>query len=554
MRISRIDGMIMKKIMISASLVLSASLAAQNLDPTVEVSREYEGKLIEVHKPALTMSVPDTLHRFDLDFDYSVFDNPYKGSYEFSPYAMEMMPSSSGKASKTFYLRAGAGYTLHPVLDVLWSPLRKKAFSMDLYATHRSYVGGYRAVGQRPSWKGYDLLTKAGADFGYDWKKAVMDFGASYNGVADKDYRGQRAFNALDAYARVKSKSLRAGNFSYDVGLTYRFAEDNARRIAGMPLSEHDFGIDVSFGPDFKKHKVLFDLGVDMVSYAGTLTSTTGRFWLIPHYLYEKGLLELDLGVRVSAAISSGTVFTTGGQFVYPDLHMNLDLIPDALRLYFHIGGGERLNTYSSLIDSNHHVDFSYGLDGYASLMDVTVERVSAVAGLAGRITNFFSYDLSGGYINYGNALLDAALKAEDGLFRPGVGYSPYQKAFVSLDCGLNVRNFCLDAVLGYVHAWGIHGASLMSPSSFEGNVSLTYGWRKRINAGIDCDFASARTSAVGFRMPGYADLGICAEYVSSRRLSFWIRGGNLLDMEIQRNLMYAEKGINFTAGICLSL
>ena len=233
---------------------------------------------------------------------------------------------------------------------------------------------------------------------------------------------------------------------------------------------------------------------------------------------------------------------------------MNLNLIPDALRLYVHIGGGEKLNTYSSLVDSNHHVDLSYGLGGYASLMDVTVERVSAVAGVAGRITNFFSYNLRGGYINYRNALLDAAVKAEDGLFMPGTGYSSYEKAFVSLDCGLNVRDFCLEAVLGYVHAWGISKSVLLGPSSIEGNVSLTYDWRKRINAGIDCDFASARMSAGGFRMPGYADLGISAEYVSSRRLSFWIRGGNLLNMEIQRNLMYAEKGINFTAGICFSL
>ena len=554
MQISRIDGMIMKKMIILASLVISTSLAAQDLDPTVEVSREYEGKLIEVHKPALEMSVPDTLHRFDLDFDYSVFDNPYKGSYEFSPYAMEMMPSSSGGAPKTFYLRAGAGYTLHPTLDVLWAPLKKKAFSMDLYATHRSYVGGYRAIGKRSAWKGYDLLTKVGADFGYDWKKAVMDFGASYYGIADKDFRGQRTFNALDAYASVKSKSLWTRNFSYDVGFTYRFAEDMAGRVSDMPLSEHDFGIDVSFGPNFRKHKVLFDLGVDLVSYEGPLASTVGRFYLIPHYLYERGLLELDLGVRVSAAVSSGTSFRTGGQYVYPDLRMNLNLIPDALRLYVHIGGGEKLNTYSSLVDSNHHVDLSYGLGGYASLMDVTVERVSAVAGVAGRITNFFSYNLRGGYINYRNALLDAAVKAEDGLFMPGTGYSSYEKAFVSLDCGLNVRDFCLEAVLGYVHAWGISKSVLLGPSSFEGNVSLTYDWRKRINAGIDCDFASARMSAGGFRMPGYADLGISAEYVSSRRLSFWIRGGNLLNMEIQRNLMYAEKGINFTAGICLSL
>ena len=55
---------------------------AQNLDPTVEVSRAYEGKLMEVHKPVLAMEVPDSVMQFDLEFDYSVFESPYKGSYE----------------------------------------------------------------------------------------------------------------------------------------------------------------------------------------------------------------------------------------------------------------------------------------------------------------------------------------------------------------------------------------------------------------------------------------------------------------------------------------
>ena len=54
--------------------------------------------------------------------------------------------------------------------------------------------------------------------------------------------------------------------------------------------------------------------------------------------------------------------------------------------------------------------------------------------------------------------------------------------------------------------------------------------------------------------VPGFADLGIYAELSSSRKLSFWLRGGNLLNMTVQRNPLYAEKGVNFTFGICLNL
>ena len=80
--------MIMKRLYISILSVLMVLpvMDAQTLDPTVEVSRSYEGKLMEVHKPALVMSVPDSVFRFDLNFDYSVFESPYKGSYEFNPY------------------------------------------------------------------------------------------------------------------------------------------------------------------------------------------------------------------------------------------------------------------------------------------------------------------------------------------------------------------------------------------------------------------------------------------------------------------------------------
>ena len=63
------------------TFLIPAVLGAQNLDPTVEVRRTYQGKLLEVHKPSLEMSIPDSLTNFDLDFDYSVFNNPYKGAY-----------------------------------------------------------------------------------------------------------------------------------------------------------------------------------------------------------------------------------------------------------------------------------------------------------------------------------------------------------------------------------------------------------------------------------------------------------------------------------------
>ena len=69
----------MKRIYI-LSFVFAAGLfvqnaVAQNLDPTVEVSRAYEGKIMEATKPVRDVNVPDSVGTFRLDFDYAVFEN-----------------------------------------------------------------------------------------------------------------------------------------------------------------------------------------------------------------------------------------------------------------------------------------------------------------------------------------------------------------------------------------------------------------------------------------------------------------------------------------------
>ena len=150
--------------------VLCGGLSAQNLNPTVSVSREYQGKLMEVSKPAVKMAVPDSLTEFNLKFDYSVFENPYKGSYDFKPYNMDMRPDAEPYSGRKFYLKAGAGWRLRPELDLVWEPSLGKRFRMDVYASHHSFIGNYDRISydantlckSGETWKGYDMDTRAG--------------------------------------------------------------------------------------------------------------------------------------------------------------------------------------------------------------------------------------------------------------------------------------------------------------------------------------------------------------------------------------------------------
>lgn len=561
--------------MLMSAALLPIFAAAQNLDPTVEVSRAYEGSLVEVHKPAMMMSVPDTVQQFRLDFDYSVFDSPYKGSYEFNPYMASMRPAPSLSDVRNFYLRAGAGYRLHPVADIIWSPDFKKGFRMDVYASHRSYVGDYRNIYLVKSGQGYDLdrvgeklhgydlRTDAGVSGRYEWQKGTFDFDLSYLGIHSrldtlKHEKGvPRSYDSFNASFGVASKAART--FFYDLAFNYTFAEDKAADY----LQENVCSINVDLGPQFRTaHRILFNLGAELAQYSGYLDWGTARMNITPHYVYKKGRWHLDAGVRVDFLVGSDDTETLRSvkrqQFVYPDVHVEFTAIRDAMNVYAEATGSTRLNTYSGVVSRNHFADVHF-LAG--NLLDSEVERLRAVLGLKGRIGSRFSYDLSGGYAGYANSIFDAIVVLPDSRILPAIGYATAQKAFVELDWLLDTERFRFDGNVVFAHYWGFEDAlGIFAPASVTGNTSMEYNIRKRIYIGLDCAFASRRHMAEmpaglsAVSIPAYADLGLSFEYALSRKLSLWARGGNLLNMTIQRTPLYAEGGINFTAGICLNL
>ena len=199
-------------------------------------------------------------------------------------------------------------------------------------------------------------------------------------------------------------------------------------------------------------------------------------------------------------------------------------------------------------------------------------EKLAAELGFEGRLTHRFGYTLKGGYKIYGNAPLQALYipSAEIG-YMPALGYAPYQMAYASMDFLFDTESLRVDGNLNFngVTAVGETFSALAGfifPAPFEGNVEVMYDIKDRIYAGVDCEFATSRdgrayrvTKNGNIRdykvtVPGYADLGVNLEYRFNNRMSLWARGGNLLGMKIQRELLYAEKGRYFTAGICLNL
>lgn len=580
------------KIIYRILLVVSASFAvvqayAQNLDPTVEVNRAYEGKLLEVHKPVLEMALPDSVQQFDLDFDYDVFNNPYKGSYDFRPYELLLKPFATEMEMSVFRLKAGAGYSLYPQLDMVWSPIRKGNFKMNVYVGHKSYFGDYRMFspeedgsapikltrwkgdgGERPFWKGYRMNNEAGIDGRLDWKKGLLAFDVAYNGIGSKDTLKRNLYNSFDGRLLLSSKPSGDNYFHYKVTAAYSMGGSGLKYADALKkIDDRNLEVGAEFGMVVAKaHRLLFDLGLDMASAKGMIDASVSEYSITPHYVFNKGKLNVDLGVKLAKLVvpEGALSYASKGQFVYPDVKIRWSMAPEVIGVYLFAGGGNVVNTYRSVLERNPFVEPT--MYGVSPLLDVTVGKLSARLGFDGKIMRRFAYDVHLGYSDVKSGLMDAVF-LQNGNYLPGMAYASYRKVDAGVDWAVRGRSLTLDGNVSYNYYIGLEDvANVFAPAVFTGDAAFEYNWNRRIFFGVDCAFSSARHGKVaGFpgaavdtmtevTVPGYADLGITMEYAMSRRFSFWMRGGNLLNMTVQYAPLNAERGINFTAGICLKL
>ena len=586
--------------------ILATALAAavtalaygQNLNPTVEVTNAYESGASSIAKPAQQMAVPDTVTRFNLDFDYSVFEKPYQGAYEFSPYYVQLKPAPKASTTEKFYLRAGAGFTLHPELDLVFTPVQKDKYRMSIYATHQSYFGRYHdftlgtvqdgiiPIVQDGKMNGYLADTKAGIDGVYNWDGglASLDLGFK-NRMADNAYRYQK-MSGLEAKARVRALPSDDPHFHYDAAIDYSLLGGDLSELQGITADfrESKFSLAGELGPVLEGgSRVLVGMNVDLARYMGDFTGYTGIMAVTPKYQFTLDRWRFSLGARLSWTIYSedynvwGESLRHKSGFIYPDVRVDFHLLDDQLVLQAAATGGDRFNTLSGQFFS-HPFDYTGRTTHYGH----SLERVRAMIGARGNIASRFRYDLQGGYARWTYApteslarfvfsYIDPASAASDELHTPILLEQAIMRSFqcekgfnllfADFDYGWKSESVTVDGRLSYRHS-NVSGSGALAPAAFTGFIRPAYNYGERMKGGLDIAWSTGRKATFGddyevmtdaWRIPGWVDLGLFAEYRFTRQFGFWAKGGNLLDQVVHKTPLQAEAGMYFTAGIVLN-
>ncbi|PLW97582.1 MAG: hypothetical protein C0593_08290 [Marinilabiliales bacterium] len=461
------------------------------------------------------------------------------------------------------YIKGGFGNYWTPYLELYAGSLRHKKNTFSVGMKHHSSNGSIKNYGPSQfSQNSIDINTGRvmkkyifSASLGYDrdvyhnYGYMPLDSTQEY----DKDSIKQR-FQTLSAGIMFKSRESRKSKGKHYFGLNYNLW--NSR----YDLTEHDVNLKTGFIRYTEVVNVLDseEFGVDVdAHYYNEQYDSVNNHAIISALPYLKiGMKEytLKLGAGLHQLIADENIF-----YVSPEIELQINVIPDAMKLYAGVTGGVKKNTLAALSAQNPFIT-----PGLRS--SVTTMPYKAYGGVNGKIGS--NMDLN---VNFEAGAMDNM---------PFFVNVPWQ--FDTSTIADNAFDVVFDDVTFYhVHAsflyrfsevvngrlYGDYYAYTMTtlqepfhtPEMIAG-FELKYNFMDKIAANVDLFYCGNQYSAsldpktmvlttAGYEIDPYMDISIGANYRFSKPLSFFLNVNNILNNHYEYRYGYPAQGINFLVG-----
>lgn len=441
--------------MILAALLLVAakSDAQQTIDPTLEVNRDFDAKLLEISKGKLYTSFNDSLGRFDLSFDYTIFDKPMKDLYEFSPLSSAQVEKSTEAYMPYLFIKAGSNIPLNPYGSIYLQPRLGNNFSLVINGSHNSFLAKlatYSLVdykvekGERkiaaPSSK-----SDVGINFKYRWNKGEAGVKADYNNQMNSYYGfNQEKLNSfinIERYSKIsymrdsmnhstniagasfylKSLNKNPNSFYYNANLSYSKLHDNESHPyyyigsnpqphllppGGVPVSENILhsnnkldeqylNLSLTTGAGFAGfNKILAGVRYEASDSRYSDSLNRSNLELHPKYLFKKGKWSFDLGFKYNVWWDRDS----SDYNIYFSSSAQLEIVNNKMWIYGLIDGKNNFMNYHKMLEKNLWISPSTQIQNIE-------QPVIARVGIKANIKEKLSLNLYGGYYEYRNQL-----------------------------------------------------------------------------------------------------------------------------------------------------
>ena len=558
-----------KSAILLLSILLSVPVFAQ-IDPTVVVDRDFEGQIdVDVRMPQTASTVADSLKVFDVGFDYSIFDRPYRDLYEFSPYQAASLGVVPLGAVPHFSARVASQYPLMPEVDLFGQlvPKNNRNVNLGMFMKYASEMGKVSSMDQY-----IDQLDarrskmSAGASFKFAWDKGELNLGAafrhssakdagdpqpSYSSARQKRDSASHSVNVFEVDFKIRSTDVKDHDFYYDIDASFVKSAKELNFLQGFsgtseqevfpPFSESALSIDAVFGSSFEEHRMYVDVRSQNNWYSHADGYYLGIIEFAPIYRYTKGGFDGRFGIRFSNSFSGDN--TTS---IYPDIDAKLELVNNKLWLRGVVNGGREIDNLGVYLENAPWI-----IQSGEPKMRYTTRPIDSKLCIEGIIGSRLGLNFYGTYTSYKDKLQLFTGRFYDLTTLPYL-YTEFTD-YAKLSAGIELTWTSKDLRV----FTSVQGSKYNSKSDLymlpriESLSQIEYDFRERLFLSTALDIKGGRESLIG-TVPAYIDLSAKAEFKVNRFFSAYVKGGNLLNKD---NFIYAGIGrmpINVGGGICI--
>ncbi|MDD2491713.1 MAG: hypothetical protein PHV12_05920 [Bacteroidales bacterium] len=558
--------------LIFGSITLSAQ---QKIDPTLEVRREFDGKLMEIIKSKLPTTISDSITRFDLSFDYTVFNKPVRDLYEFSPLPSAQIEKRGMERHPVFQAELAAAFPLAPYANIHYQPNLPEGMTLLLHALHSSYFGKINEI------KAPQYNNNAGAAFEYSWEKGMAGINlsgsnelASFYGfsqligsspiVVNPESLSMsqmmdtisRRFNSFNGGIYVRSTNSSPKAFHYLLSADYRYTNDLSR-INAFNVTEDYFKLKAEIGPSFSKnHKILASIEFESAESSKSPDFNRMSLTVHPRYLFTQKRWLLEAGVKINKSMEPNSE----GFDIYFKGKASISLVPSSLWFYAEADGGTIFRSYGTLLQENNFISQSIELKN-------TEIPFLGRTGFKGQIMDRFSYHIYGSYTRYRDEIFfriadEATTSGMINVFQ--ADYASLNKFSAGGELSWKSGAFEAGAKAQYNHYARPDSLPSYNHAPFEMAVHARYNWMGRVSASAEVVHRSSmpvlnrgdlmNIGDTPTETNPFTSLNISARYTYSSKLQFYLKGNNLLNSKGVWLTDYAYRGINIGAGVIITL
>ncbi|MCK9625957.1 MAG: hypothetical protein M0R23_05795 [Bacteroidales bacterium] len=574
---------LIKFLLFGMLICASINIYAQNIDPKVEVSREFDVKLIEIRKPNLNMDINDSLQRFKINFDYSIFERPYKDLYEFSPRQTARIQSTAPTSFPIVFAKMGVQYPLMPSAEIALQAISKAGLYLGIYGSHNSFWGSVPDVYGSGSISTDRMKNKIGSNLKYAWGTGELNIDVNYDFDKYKFLEAPNTYipsenlsiahfypdttahsnNIFSAKFNVKSAYNEDNSLYYDFGISYKntdkFFSSLFNNTISNQLAENMFTIGGCIGTNFDVHRVYLDVLVKSVSYTGTKDHSAGLVEFSPIYEYKRGRFFGKFGVKFGNMYGSTQSSTTGSTVIldhstpvnniFPDVDARFEIIRKYFWVHALIGGANDLNAFSSFLESCPWIATDATLLFGSRPLDTKISFESL-------IKDRLAINIFSSFTIFKNMAVFSPVYKSSNLCSISTEYWDTNKLSFGIEAFWKSKSFAFGGNFNYNHYYLKDGTAFTALPSLEGKMYVRYNWRERIVLSADCQYRSAVSGDYSFKyeVPEIINLNTDVSLVLNKNFSVFIELNNLLDNVNQYFPLYAEPGINFGGGLCIKL